>query len=291
MNELFEVAAGSVPGRDHLGRGNLLVGRNNQDAYAWSCREQGLVAVVCDGCGSKRHSDIGAALGARLLVAALGAWLASCPRANGPGSDAAVLAALERARLRVLALLRALALSMGENPEQTVADYFLFTVLAALLLWERTFIVSIGDGVLAVNGAVTQLQPSPHNAPAYLAYPLCGAAPEAFPFQLQRSLPTAAVNSVLLGTDGVAHLIGAAGHCLPGRREPVGPLSQFWEEAHYFRNADALRRRLALVNSEHARFDQEAGVLTRQPGLLADDTTLLVVRRRLRGGNVAWMST
>jgi hypothetical protein len=291
MNDLFEIAAGSVPGRDHLGRGNLLVGRNNQDAYAWSCRDESLVAVLCDGCGSSRHSDIGATLGARLLVAALGSSLASCSHESGPGLDAFVPATLERARLRMLAWLRALAIGMGGDLAQTVADYFLFTALGVLLTRERAFIVSIGDGVFAVNGHITHLGPSPHNAPAYLAYPLCGAAPEAFRFQIRRSLPTAAVDSVLLGTDGVAHLIEAAGHSLPGRREPVGPLSQFWEVARYFHNPDALRRRLALVNSEHTRLDQEAGELTREPGLLPDDTTLLVVRRRPGGGKVPWTST
>src|SRR5262249_52357565 len=126
MNDLFEVAAGSIPGRDHLGRGNLLIGRNNQDAYAWSCQDEGLVAVVCDGCGSSSHSDIGATLGARRLVTALASWLASCARGSEPGPGAAVPAALERARLRVLAWLRALAAGMGANQAESVADYFLF---------------------------------------------------------------------------------------------------------------------------------------------------------------------
>ena len=31
----FEFAAGSIPGRRHVGQGRLLTGRNNQDAYAW----------------------------------------------------------------------------------------------------------------------------------------------------------------------------------------------------------------------------------------------------------------
>jgi hypothetical protein len=65
-------------------------------------------------------------------------------------------------------------------------------------------------------------------------------------------------------------------------------LSQFWEEDRYFRNPDALRRRLALINSEYTHLDREAGVLIREPGLLPDDTTLVAIRRRLCGGNVPW---
>src|SRR4051794_26892607 len=112
MKGLFEVAAGSVPGRDHLGRGNLLAGRNNQDAYAWSCSEAGLVAVVCDGCGGGRHSEVGAQLGARLLVTAL-APVAPGDRAEPGAGDGT--AWLERARLRVVGRLRALAAGMGRT--------------------------------------------------------------------------------------------------------------------------------------------------------------------------------
>ena len=62
--DLFEIAGGSVAGRSHV-----LAGKGNQDAYHWSVEERSLVAVVCDGCGSGAESEVGAALGARLLVA------------------------------------------------------------------------------------------------------------------------------------------------------------------------------------------------------------------------------
>ena len=43
----FQLAAGSIRGREHL-----RLERNNQDAYATLRNEQYAIAVVCDGCGS-----------------------------------------------------------------------------------------------------------------------------------------------------------------------------------------------------------------------------------------------
>jgi hypothetical protein len=55
---------------------------------------------------------------------------------------------------------------------------------------------------------------------------------------------------------------------IPGRSEDVGPLSQFWTDDAYYENRDMVRRRLAVLNRG------------RHGGLLADDTTLVVVRRK-----------
>ena len=66
MNGEFEIAAGTVSGRDHR-----QAGKNNHDAYVFSSDASGTVAVVCDGCGSGRHSEVGAKIGARLVAGAL----------------------------------------------------------------------------------------------------------------------------------------------------------------------------------------------------------------------------
>ncbi|HKD75720.1 MAG TPA: protein phosphatase 2C domain-containing protein, partial [Ktedonobacterales bacterium] len=60
------IAGGSVPGRAHL-----MTGRPNQDALSWVRSERALIGAVCDGCGSGAHSEVGAQLGAQLLVGAL----------------------------------------------------------------------------------------------------------------------------------------------------------------------------------------------------------------------------
>jgi len=95
----FQIAGGSVPGRRHR-----MAGRNNQDAFAWAARDGALVAVVSDGCGSGTHSEVGAQIGARLVVRAA----LRLTRAGLTGGDL-----LKRLRGQVLAGLRRLAMAMS----------------------------------------------------------------------------------------------------------------------------------------------------------------------------------
>jgi protein phosphatase 2C-like protein len=266
---LFDIAAGSVTGRDHR-----LAGRNNQDAYHWACLPHAVMAVVCDGCGSGKHSEVGAQIGARLIIEAMTRAL----------QDAAH-AFWHRVRHDVLAQLRRLAEHMGGSLTYTVQDYLLFTVVGGLVTPWRTSCFSLGDGVLVVNGDQLSLGSFPDNAPPYLAYALLdthNGSPPALSgeFQMQRILPTTAIQSILLGTDGLETFLQAAARPIPGKRSAVGPLQQFWQEERYFTNPDAVRRTLALVNREVVQPNWEAQRLDRQAGLLPDDTTLVVIRRR-----------
>lgn len=281
MQTHFRIAGGSIPGRDHLGRGRLLVGRNNQDASGWGFTEQALVAVVADGCGSGMHSEIGAHLGVRLLLTRLRHYLEQPDAMTLPHAEL-----LEQAHADVVAQLRLLVPQLGESSEQVIREMLLFTLLGVLITPAQTVIFAIGDGVYALNGQVTQLGPFPGNAPPYLAYALLDAAaclPElwaaAQQFRIVASMPTAAVQSLLIGTDGLLDLIARAEQPLPGTDEPLGPLAQFWENEHYLDNPDAIRRRLVRANSQALLPD---GRLAH--GLLPDDTTLLVIRRCLSNG-------
>src|SRR3990167_11200632 len=65
ISSVFEVAAGSVIGRDHL---RPLGWKNNQDGYAIRSSADSIVAVVTDGCGSETKSEVGAAIGANLVA-------------------------------------------------------------------------------------------------------------------------------------------------------------------------------------------------------------------------------
>jgi hypothetical protein len=258
----FECAAGSVPGRDHVGHGRLLVGKNNQDAWAVYPAAGTLVAVVCDGCSGGRHSEIGAAIGARLVARAVSRHLVA-------GAD--IADALEPARQEVLGRLDTLAATLGADRAAVVTDYLLFTIVGVALTARDAAVFALGDGMIATNGDWQRLGPFPANAPPYLGY---GLLQEPAPrFELLRVLPTPAVESIVLGSDGVEDLVAAADRAIPGTLEPVGAPEQFWRNDLFFRNPDALRRRLARINSPvfHP---------THQPGLLHDDTTLVVLRRR-----------
>ena len=268
LTDRFEVAGGSVRGRRHA-----LADANNQDAFCWSAGPDVLVAVVADGCGSGSSSETGAGIGARLMAEALS-------QAARPFADGEPSAVLERASARVVRRLGVLARAMGGSLARTVHDHFLFTLAGAVIGPERGFAFLFGDGVVAVNGDVRTVT-FPENRPPYLGYRLLGPREETLApsqFTLVSAQSTAAIDSVLLGTDGVADLIESSKRPLPGSREPVGPLLQFWTEDRYFRNPFGIGRRLRQMNREVVRRDV-AGV-RREPGLLPDDTTLVVLRRR-----------
>lgn len=259
----FDIAAASVIGREHL-----RAARNNQDAFCFDSCAQGIAAVVADGCGSGAFSELGAQAGARQVVASALRLL----RHGEPVASAAFLSLLRESSLE---FLRQLAHSLGRDGLQ---ECLLFTLVGAVVTPSHTLVFSAGDGVWALNGHVQTLGPFPGNAPPYLAY---GLLPDsAVPLVRDAFVPTSEVESLLLGTDGVGDLARLAEHLVPERDEPVGPLSQFWSEPRYFRNPDALRRRLALLSRESVRVEPVSHRLVRTPGLLADDTTLVVLRRR-----------
>jgi hypothetical protein len=245
----FEIAGGSVTGRAHVA-----AGRNNQDAFCWLSTADGVVAVVCDGCSSGPHSEVGAQLGARLFVQAATRFLSS-------SLDVAEL--LEQVGQDVLERLRVLAREMSTDASslsRTVTDHFLFTIVGVLITAGGATSFSLGDGLVVLNGERTELGPFPNNEPPYLGYALLPSAPDRrasarVPFTIHRSMPTSDVQSLVLGTDGAIELE-----------------TQFWKDDRFFKNPDMIRRRLTVL-SRSAR-----------GGLLSDDTTLVVIRQKAAEG-------
>lgn len=273
----FELATGSTTGREHL-----RVGKNNQDAVAFCQTDDTLIAVVCDGCGSGKHSEVGAKLGSRLTVEAIAGQLSQTPEA---------LSCVEfwtSVGQSVLDDLDPLVRAMGGDRAQTIQDYFLFTILGVCLTPEQGCIFALGDGVVVLNEVVYTLEYA-GNAPPYLGYGLQQPDGLALPWQIQ-SFPVSETRSLLVGTDGVGDLIQVRDRNLPGKAEKVGDLAQFWQEDRYFKNPDQIRRRLSLINRSLvqplinplinpcvSRESQTTGQLL-EVGLLPDDTTFFVIR-------------
>lgn len=278
----FEWAAGSIVGHLHLGQTGLLRGQDNQDALVVRSTPQGIISVVCDGCGSEPHSAVGSRVGAMLLVSNVQRSLQRGALTDNPQRTQAFW---ERVRHDTLAQLRVLALSMaGEGSfTEVIREHFLFTALVAVVSAEWTQVVAIGDGFTALNGSVQRRGPFANNMPPYLAYELIetefSARRAELAFQLVHVLPTDLLESMMLASDGLEEVIAAELRSLPGQAQAFGPLRQFWEQDSYFRNRDAIRRRLALANSERTVLDRTAGSLVVHRPLLSDDTTLVVIRR------------
>ena len=249
MQGRFELAAGSVAGASHRASG-----RNNQDASCTLSSPEALIAVVADGCGSGRHSEAGAQIGARLTVEAL---------RRHPG-EAGVEATLELARLDVLAHLRTLADALGGDLPRLVEDSLLFTLLGAIVTAEGAWVFGLGDGVVAVNGGV-EVETCEDNAPPYLGYALLEDSSQ-WRFRVHRRIPAAELTSLVIGTDGITPLVGPR-------------FGELWRDDRHFRNPQALSRRLTQLARETPRVDWEARRMGRERALLTDDATLVVIRR------------
>lgn len=268
----FDIAGGSIRGQRHE-----KAGTNNQDAFAWSYTDGTIIAVVCDGCGSSRNSEVGAKLGARMTVEALREWLPVLSHA-----PATIL--LEQVRQHLLGQFGDLVQTMGNDPLKTILNYFLFTIVGAVITPDKAIAFTHGDGVLAINDDYADLI-YPDNAPPYLTYDLVRDALDPsihrhLMFNVHWEGRPEEVRNLLIGTDGVNDFHLAAERCIPGTSERIGPLSQFWHDDRYFTNPRCIRRYLKQVNRTVLQVDPEQKKTRKEIGLLPDDTTFIVVRRK-----------
>ena len=266
----IRAAAAAVTGARHLRSA-----RNGQDAAAaWTgVAPEGAaggltgqvggsvlgVIVVCDGCGSGGSSEVGARLGAQLVIAALAPRLA----AGGRPADPALWAAV---RAEIMGVLARLVDAMPGDREQVVHEHFLFTVVAAAVAGDEVGVWAIGDGAYAVAGTGIPegppriLGPFADNQPPYLAYDLLGAAA---PAHLETA--HARAGTVIVATDGVAEL---------GLESLAGDAGI----ERYLRHPDALRRQLAVLARSTERVEWGERRTVRTPAGLQDDGAVAVLR-------------
>jgi len=265
----FEYASGSIIGRNHV-----FAGKNNQDAYRIVANEKFIIAVVCDGCGSGKHSEVGAKLGARLVINAIADLLNQSPDQD---LEIAKPEFWDSVKINLLQKLKDFVVLFNGNHElvgaihelplqrEFVNDYLLSTIVGSVITPSETVTFSMGDGTIAINGKFTEIPPYADNAPPYLAYGLY--KPEAINFEIRDLLPTSELESLLIATDGISDLV------------KVEDINQFWQEDRYFKNPDAIRRKLAMLNREEAKPDWNKRELIKRSGVLSDDTSLVVIRR------------
>lgn len=290
MTVVFETAAGSVAGRSHV-----IAGKNCHDAWYVYHGGRFLITLVADGCGSGAHSEVGAKLGVQILGNALSERFddgtGKIMRVNGMIYQEDMDFVLGSIQKDVLKILDSVACQMGTGSTarsiaSIVNDFFLFTIVGAIILPGVSIFFSLGDGTMIVNGEKISLGPFEENAPPYLAYgsgyvktTLKETNPDALNFVVNKILPTKDLEHFLIGTDGLDYFVAAAEKNMPGKSEQIGPLSQFWEEDRFFTNPDMVRRRLALINAESVVLDRQALCIKKEAGPLLDDTTLIAGRR------------
>lgn len=260
----FEIAAGSMIGRDHRE-----VPKNSHDCFVVVRNDLCTIGVVADGCGSGAHSEVGAKLGARLLAEAILREVNLCPSL---GID------WQNVREDMLADLEILAHKLGDSLRKVVSEFFLFTLVGVCLTDERAIFFAIGDGVVVVNGDTHLLLAGEGNKPAYLSYGLLSGQVDVEEdetyFKVIADLRIEDLEHFLLGTDGVVDLMRASEEYMPGTSKPVGGIEQFWEQDRYYNNPELVNRQLKLAARDWPRRDPS-------PGLLPDDTTLIAGRRKI----------
>jgi len=277
----FQIAFGSVVGRDHL-----LKFKNNQDGVCVLRDPDVIVAVVTDGCGdlNSLHSDVGANIGANLVANTVLSAAKKYPRTYFSDSSF-----WESIRQDVLAYIRVLATNMGNSMSQVVNNFFLFTIVGTLLTKDESVFFSIGDGAMFINDSEIKLGPYPANEPPYLGYALLDQSRTSIDqsllrFKIHASISTEEVNSFLIGSDGVLYLIDAGGKKILGREENVESINQFWSNPSFFYNPYALTRRLNVLAKEQKIICWDEKRFSAAPSFLPDDTTLVVGSRLPKEG-------
>lgn len=257
----LRAAAAAASGARHV-----RTARNGQDAArAWvaDCSLLGVGAVVvCDGCGSGESSEVGARLGAELMVASLSRRLGNV--AMLPALEALGVTTVDptnpvfwtEVRAEIVGALDALVREMSCPRERVVHDYVLFTTIAAVIVGETIVVWAIGDGAYAIDGRVRELGPFENNQPPYLAYDLVGNPQVAH-------LEVATGHSVIVATDGVAEI----------------GLDHFAGLDRLVDHPDALRRQLATLARGNERIDWNARRVERTPALLQDDGAVAMLVR------------
>jgi hypothetical protein len=251
MNTISQIRA---TGAAVIGARHMRGARNGQDAAAvWTAEATGAV-VVCDGCGSGASSEVGARLGAQLVIAALAQRLAAGTSPADPALWTAV-------RDEVVAQLGALASAMHGDFAQIVHEHFLFTVVAAAVGGDDAAVWAVGDGAYAIDGRTQVIGPFAENQPPYLAYDLLDMG------QPAHVATTSAVRggAIVVATDGVAEL----------GLEAIAIENSL---AH----PDALRRRLAVLARGTERIEWDARRVVRAPAALQDDGAVAILAWRGR---------
>jgi hypothetical protein len=142
-------------------------------------------------------------------------------------------------------------------------------------------VFSFGDGVWAYNGDDAEIA-FKGNAPPYLGHYFTkqgvGNGEQFFPNWV---FLTKEINSVFIGSDGCGDIMKSADKEMPGRAKGlVGSIDQFWTNDDFFKNPDAVRRRLASIGKSHQEIDWEAKMIKKTKPILLDDTSLVVLRRK-----------
>ena len=272
--EQWEVAGGSVPGTRHIEKGI-----NNQDAWSYYHDNDILVACVSDGCGSQPGSEVGSRLLTDWIVTDLSSWGKDIHKTAHNFSNIpfqyweATISTINR---RVKNMFH----DYGKwGITLQVMEKMLATLVGVIISKELIEVFYCGDGLAIVGCEAFILHPNEGNRPDYLMYqfldPESKVKIHSMPFDPKD------INHILIGTDGAVDLMNSSDKFSPGAQERMGPISQFWERDIFFKNPDAVRRRLWAAQAAKKLIKWDSQEVIMQPGILSDDTTIISIRKKV----------
>jgi hypothetical protein len=271
IQDAFILSSGTVGGFIHRQKGI-----NNQDGLAIAEDENNFAAIICDGCSSGKNSEVGAKLIARFAAEETIRLMQEEQVIFGSQI-------LDRLSGSILGYMRE-SVEKFKDPKMALEEMFLATIVGVIMNEWVTTVFSLGDGVISLNGEVLVIDEN--NAPNYLAY---RAYPGAYMidevkinFVVRQEVMTKDLQSLILASDGAQELIAKADREINilGKLEKVGGLNQFEQEERYLKNPSLLQKRLCQLNTERMIIDWEEREVRKSEGILSDDTTIVLMRRR-----------
>lgn len=249
LNKIFSYTKGSIIGSTH--RNNF---KNNQDFHWTISDESSIIAIAADGCGSGAHSEVGVGM----VVPTL-AYKIQHHISHGTAIEEAIQSSLNT--IQDFIRSNAVAMKSGLSLAETIENFFLFTIMGAIVTEKETVVFSIGDGVYAVNGSVHVIDQN--NAPNYLSYSILkNTVPE---FVINVKMPTETVESIIIASDGAGDIIKNQDQQIKVglQMKQVGNLNQFIE---------------GDMRGSSIRMTKHLNVLSKQ-NMVTDDTTIVTIVR------------
>jgi hypothetical protein len=257
--EDFVFASGSVMGSYHKS-----IDKNNQDSRILIRRHNYAIGIVTDGCGSSDHSEVGARLGADMIAANI------TNSVNTPSYT-------EKPNQWISGIIYNCCMDLYAFYESYDIDEtdLLFTVVGFVLTPTYSHFFCYGDGLVFIDGN-WDIITSPGNYPEYPIYRVLKAK-DAEP-QFFRTVPTKGLYSFAVGTDGLndLKLASVKEKVYPGTTNPVESWSDLLFDPQNFDQKSCLQNKLQKLNAHKITLDREKGRINKHPGLLSDDTTVIV---------------
>lgn len=281
QNPLFAYAHGSVQGSRHYA-----LGMNNQDSFATALTETLSIGVVTDGCSRSgaygSHTEVGAQIGATLLVATIKQYEASFDK-----TDTRLW--LEKVYTTLTEKIRSLLVLIAADAEW-IKNHWEFSIIGYVISEEKTVIFSCGDGIYSINGERKVIGPFPNNEPPYLLFSLFKEPPptidpSALTFTILEEYTTSMVEELWIATDGVEYLYEIDKIKPDNLHYPIVTLEELMNEEKTFKILEGNRPNLYLTRTlekftkEKMKIDYPNQETHKSQGILHDDTTVIMVKR------------